>query len=168
MSRKALCTEAAWGAVALLWHSAVSVGGVLRRIYCKASGQQEAWVFLWGFFIGTLNAEEAVGPCRQGAVMQCVGCTYIYCNTFSAQSVTLKHRSIITICTASSERHRQHRHAALQALQQLPRRLQWRTKLRTTRNPNSGSFFDLPLGIYRHPVNKIVKITWWTIYRRIY
>lgn len=33
------------------------------------------------------------------------------------------------------------------------------------RNPNSGSFFDLPLGTYRHPINKIVKLTCRTIYR---
>lgn len=79
--------------------------------------------------------------------MQLVECTYIYCNTFLAQNLTLKHGSVITICTASSEQHRQHRHAALQALQQLQRRLQWLTKLKTKRNPNSGSFFDLPLGL---------------------
>lgn len=86
-------------------------------------------------------------PALQAAVMQLVECTYIYCNTFLAQSLTLKHGSVITICTASSEQHRQHRHAALQALQQLQRRLQWLTKLKTKRNPNSGSFFDLPSGL---------------------
>lgn len=122
---------------------------LLRRIcYCEASWQQKTCFFFGVFFSLTPEVPWKLSDplALQAAVMQLVECTYIYCNTFLAQSLTLKHGSVITICTASSEQHRQHRHAALQALQQLQRRLQWLTKLKTTRNPNSGSFFDLPSG----------------------
>lgn len=131
------------GAGALLWTSAVWLWGcgLLKLaaaqqaplLHCLlAAGSLAFFIFkIFSFFHEHHKLPgscQTLWPRQAGTSQQLVECTCIYCNTFSAQSITLKHRSVITVCTAASERHGHHRHAALQALQQTQRRLQRLTK----------------------------------------